>query len=195
MKRHFRLGLLAACAICTCAVVTYASEEDDIVVGRTAAGQLAAEFDSAELFPLPVVTFIPGNGFGLDDPGFFALDTDEPAEDLFTLDPAAQIRIELLSKAPDLQVLNATLFTTLLANPGDQWAMPDGNIFDEHPFWFVNDPDFSELGQTFDFTFKLVDASGTYADSIPITAQLVAVPEPHSLMLLSVAALGLMRRR
>ena len=168
---------------------------DDFIVGRTGSNQLAAEFDPGDIHDLPIVTFIPGDGFGGDDPGFAALDVDEPGEDFFTLSASAEISIELVSRDADLQVLDDALFTTLLDTAGDQWALPAGNTFDTHPFWFVDDPDFSELGQTFDLSFKLVDVSGTYTDSPVYSTQFVAVPEPHSLALILVGGLAMLRRR
>ncbi len=169
--------------------------EGDFIVGRSGSGQLALEFDSDEAFELPIVTLIPGDGFGLDDPGFMALDTDEPGEDFYTLAGTAEIAIELIGKDADLQVLDDTIFSTLLATPGDQWALPTGDTFDVHPFWFVDDPDFSELGQTFMFNFKVVDLSGTYTDSTTYNAEFIAVPEPQSLMLGLMGAMALVRRR
>lgn len=189
---------LAAFALLANASTVFAGghvHDEDFVVGRTGSGQLAAEFDTGEIYELPVVTVIPGDGFGLDDPGFMALGADEPTEEFYTLSMSAQIRIELVSKDADLQVLDSALFTSLMTNPSDQWAMPSGNTFDEHPFWFVDDPDFSELGQTFDLSFKLVDASGTYNESPVYATQFIAVPEPHSLALLAIGAVTLIRRK
>jgi hypothetical protein len=169
--------------------------DGDFIIGRTGSGQLAVEFDSVEAYELTEVLFIPGDGFGLDDPGFTVLDTDEPGEDFFTLGASAQIAVELVGKDADLQVLDDTLFSSLLTNPGDQWAMPSGNTFDVHPFWFVSDPDFSELGETFAFSFKLVDLGGTYSNSVTYNAEFIAVPEPQSLMLGLIGAMALVRRR
>lgn len=169
--------------------------EGDFIVGRTGSGQLAVEFDSDEPYELPIVTFIPGDGFGLDDPGFMALDVDEPDENFFMLAGSAEIAVELVTKDADLQVLDDTVFTTLMSNPGDQWGLPTGDSFDVHPFWFVDDPDFSELGQTNSFSFKLVDLGGTYTDSPTYTADFINVPEPHSLALVLVGAAALIRRR
>lgn len=168
---------------------------DDFIVGRSGTGQLAAEFDSGDIHELPIVLTIPGDGFGLDDPGFAALDEDEPDEDFFMLGASAEISVELVSMDADLQVLSEPLFDTLLSTPGDEWALPLGNTFDVHPFWFVSDPDFSELGETFEFQFKLVDGSGTYSDSPVYTTNFIAVPEPTSLAIAVLGGLMVVRRR
>jgi hypothetical protein len=167
----------------------------DFVVGRTSSNQLAVEFDTAEAYELPPVAVIPGDGWGSEEPGYMALDVDEPLEDFFTLALAAEISIELVSVDPALQVLDFPFFAPLLVNPGDQWAMPAGNDFDEHPYWFVDDPDYSEEGQVYAFTFKVVDLSGTYADSANYTAQFTPVPEPHTAVLLMLGGLAICRRR
>lgn len=189
------LAIIAALAVGPAVYAGGHAHDEDFIVSRTGSGQLAAEFEMGEIYELPFVTMIPGDGFGLDDPGFAALDVDEPGVDFFTLSASAEIRVELVSRDADLQVLDSTLFTTLLASPGDQWEMPTGDSFDEHPYWFVSDPDFSEMGLTFDFSFKLVDASGTYTDSPVYATQFIAVPEPHSLALLAIGAVAMIRRR
>jgi len=189
------LAAAALLASPTAALAGGNAHAEDFIVGRTSSGQLAAEFNTGLIHGLPIVTVIPGDGFGLDDPGFMALGADEPTGDFYTLSTSAQISIELVSKDAELQVLDSALLTSLMSSPGDQWAMPAGNSFDEHPFWFVGDPDFSELGQTFDFGFKLVDASGTYTDSPVYATQFIAVPEPHSLALLAAGAVALIRRK
>ncbi|HNO79161.1 MAG TPA: hypothetical protein PKN33_14005 [Phycisphaerae bacterium] len=199
MKSIYQPAVLGLVITASCASIASAGTEhhhdEDFIVGRSSSGQLAVEFNSDEAYELPEVLLIPGDGFGLDDPGFTFLDADEPGEDFYTLAPSVEIAIELVSKDADLQVLEATLFSTLLATPGDQWAMPAGNSFDEHPYWFVDDPDFSELGETFAFSFKLVDLSGTYTDSTTYNAEFIAVPEPQSLVLGLMGAVALVRRR
>ncbi len=199
MKKRSKILVMGVAIATSFSTIAHAGDdhghEGDFIVGRTGSGQLAVEFDSDKAFELPEVAFIPSDGFGLDDPGFMALDTDEPGEDFFTLAGSAEITVELVSRDADLQVLDDTVFTTLLANPSDQWALPLGNSFDVHPFWFVDDPDFSELGQTNSFSFKLVDLGGTYTDSPTYTADFINVPEPHSLALVLVGAAALIRRR
>lgn len=168
--------------------------EGDFIVGRTGANQLALEFDDDEPFVLPSVAFIPGDGWGSDDPGFNALSEDEPDEDFFQLSGSAQIAVQLVSKDPDLHVLDDVLFTALMVNPGDQWALPAGASFDDHPFWFIDDADFSEVGVLFDFSFTLVDLSGTYSESEVYTAQFTPVPEAMSGILLVCGSLVILRR-
>jgi len=175
-------------------VVRADGKEGDINLGVDGAGQIVAEFDSGTPFDLPTVTAIPGDGFGLDDPGFFALTEDEPGEGIFALGPAAQIAVEFVSADPGLEIWNDPPISELISSFGDQWALPAGNSFDEHPFWFIDDPDFSELGETFDFQFLLTDLGGTYTDSVTYTATFRAVPEPATAMLLIVGA-GIVLRR
>ena len=199
MNIKSKISALVLTAILTQGATALAGEDhahgDDFIIGRTDSGQLAAEFDTGDIHELPIVLTIPGDGFGADEPGFTVLDEDEPDEDFFMLGASAEISVELVNMDADLQVLSEPLFDTLLATPGDQWAMPVGNVFDVHPFWFVSDPDFSELGETFAFQFKLVDGSGTYTDSPVYTTNFIAVPEPTSLALAVLGGVMVVRRR
>lgn len=171
----------------------FAEHEGDIIIGRTSAAQLAAEFNTDEAYELPQVALIPGDGWGGVAPGFEALEADEPAEDFYMLSAAAQIAIELISIDADLMMWDNPPTQVVLQHPGDQWDFPTGNAFHKHGFWLIDDPDFSELGEAFMITFKLIDRGGTYADSNAYTAQFTPVPEPGMSALVLLARLTLRR--
>jgi len=165
---------------------------DDFIVGRTEAGQLAVEFDFGESQVLPAVQGLL-NGFAIDDPGFMALEMDEPEEDLFTLGEGASIVMQVVSLSPALSVWTP-FFASRLDQPGETWTV-GGASFDEHPTWHVDatHPLFDPLGGPWSATFRLLDL-GTTGYSASADYIVTFVPEPGMLMLLSVGAISLFRR-
>jgi hypothetical protein len=174
--------------------------EGDFFVGHgggvgALTGQLAVEFNAAAPFELPIVTVFPGDGFGGDEPGFANLDVDEPDEDFYMLAGNPHIAVELVSFSAGLVMFDDPPLAIALQNTGDQFPLSAGISFDQHGFWFIDDPDFSELGQVYDFNFKAVDLNGQYDDSPVYTAQFVAVPEPAALALMALGVGGALLRR
>ncbi len=146
----------------------YAGEDHehggDLVIGVSSGGQLAAEFDGDESFPLE---FVDGllRGCAFDEPGFTTLEHNEPDEDFFVLDPNAVIALEVVSIDIGFKA-HTPGFADILDSIGDQWLIgaPD---FDEHLVWHIDadDPAFDPQA-VFTIQFKLIDLGPTgYAES------------------------------
>lgn len=165
----------------------------DAVVGVDAAGKITLEFDTDEVFPLPPVSGLI-SGYALDDPGFLSLEADEV--DLFMLDSAAAIALEIVSIDPALNVWAPGLIS-IADDPGEQFLIGTP-AFDEHPTWHIDtdDPAFDPLQQEFSVTFRLIDqGSSAHAPSDNVTMRFAAVPEPAALTLMATGALVALRRR
>lgn len=174
----------------------------DPIVGRTAAGKLAIEADLDECFQLPAIegSSIPGYaGWALDDPGFFALDEDEPAEDFFKLGVGADIRLKCIAIDPALKVRDgeALGFPVKISAAGHQFTLGDHQLH-VHPVWHIDslDSSFNPLQTEWHATFTLIDVGTTgYLESDPFTMCFTNVPEPATLSVLALGALGALRRR
>ncbi|RIK67684.1 MAG: hypothetical protein DCC65_06030 [Planctomycetota bacterium] len=169
-------------------------KEGDVNIGVDASGQLVIEF-GGEPVALPAISGLL-SGFGLDEPGFFALEEDEPDENIFVLGPGASIVLEVLSFDPALKAWTPG-FADILDQPGDTWTI-GAAPFDTHPFWHIdaNDPTFiAPPGQSeWNATFRLLDTGTTgYLPSEPVTVTFT--PEPGTLGLLIAAGLVGRRRR
>lgn len=79
----------------------HGQKDGDINIGVTSGGQIVVEW-SGELVGLPELAG-PLFGFGLDEPGFFSIQEDEPDEDIFVLGAGANIVLEVLSFDDALQ--------------------------------------------------------------------------------------------
>lgn len=170
----------------------------DIEVGVDGAGKLKVEF--ADAYELPLLDSPILNGWGSDDPGFGNLEADEPDEDLFVLDPDANIEVEFVSGDDALNMWIPPFFGEILDTPGERWDL-GGSVFDVHPFWHIDsdDPAFDPFQTEWEITLKLVDTRAglglAHADSDPFTIRFQPVPEPASVALVSIAAALAMRRR
>lgn len=169
-------------------------KDGDINIGVTSGGQIVVEW-SGKIVALPELAG-PLFGFGLDEPGFFSIEEDEPDEDIFVLGAGANIVLEVLSFDDALQGWRPG-FSGVFDDFGETWNI-GGVPFDTHPFWHINatDPLFvAPPGQTeWNATFRLLDTGSTgYAPSDPVTVTFT--PEPTTLSLLALGALTLARRR
>ena len=169
-------------------------KEGDINIGVSGAGQLVIEW-SGEQVLLPELGG-PLFGFGLDEPGFFTIDQDEPDEDIFVLDPGANVVLEVINFDAALQGWRPG-FASTFENPGDTWNIGPAP-FDTHAFWHIvaTDPLFvAPPGHTnWSATSPLLDTGSTgYAASEPVTVTFT--PEPGTLGLLAFATVAMIRRR
>lgn len=167
----------------------------DLVVGRTDAGQLAVEFNFSELIELPEISGGLLSGWGVDDPGFFNLATDEPAENFHTLAPGANIRFEVVSFDGAFRGWTQG-FAGTFDDPGEYFPLGNPD-FDEHPFWQIDSSDggFDPLQTQWQATGRLVDVGSTgYAASEPFTLTFIPVPEPSPLAVLVFAGAGILIR-
>lgn len=198
MSKHISIAALAIVAWAGTSSAQPEEHGDDGIVGVTSAGQLAVEMDLDEAFLFE--EFFSGsglNGFIADAPGFTTLETDEPAEDFFVLGADADIHWRLIATSgPEMQVYNP-FFDIPSMSAGETFAFGAGNVFDTHPFWFLNTdlPSFDPLQTEWAVQFQLVDFGATgYSDSEVIEIRF-AVPSPASAALLGLAGLTASRRR
>jgi hypothetical protein len=164
--------------------------EEDVVVGRTGSGQLAAEVPSAEAIELPPVHGLL-NGWAAIEPGMRSLESDEPKEDFFVLGAGATVALELVSIDPALKVWSPG-FVSVLSAPGNSFIL-GGSEFDTHPTYHIDsmDPGFDPGVNQFSATFRLFDLGPTgYAPSEPFPLTFTPIPEPATSLLFILGALG-----
>jgi hypothetical protein len=87
-----------------CALAIAFAGGEEMNVGRNGAGQLVAHIGFAQPFPLPVSVFAGINGFATGEEGFHSQPLDEPGEDIFMLNPQADIQATLIFLDPGMHV-------------------------------------------------------------------------------------------
>lgn len=153
--------LTLACLVATSGLQAWAHEEQEMLVGRNAAGALVVDSDFPQPVEVPVSIFpgIPGYATGLV--AFHSTILDDPTNNLFQLSTAADFRFILLAKDPGLEVWNDT-GTGYMATNESYFIGP--SPFDSHPIWTIVD---GTVGTAYSLTLKLRDLNGVYADSDP----------------------------
>lgn len=152
-------------------------------IGRSDSGVITfAEFNFQDLFTLPPAS-PPLSGWASETPGFEAIEGDDPAADLYALDTAAKISVEVISFSPALKLWNHELDHSISA-PGSTLSL--GALpFTEHTTWHidVDDPSFDPLATEWTATFRLIDIGSTvYAPSEPQTLHFTTIPAPATLI-------------
>jgi len=151
--------------------VLYAQHAGDIIVGRSATGQLKVETpDLSQVFPLGPVNGPFLFGCAGDEPGFDHLVTDEPGEDFFILNIGAEIRLECLNIEPAFKVWAGGLGSFIDA-PGDRIQLGDHEIH-EHVTWHIDSQEsgFVPSQASWQAAFRLVDTGSTgYSESEAFT--------------------------
>lgn len=182
---------------CLCLVDTgwaQHAHEGDIIVGRTAAGQLGIEADLDETIVLAPSANPVLPGWLGDEPGFDHLETDEPAEDFYSLAPGADIYLSLLSVDTGLQFVDATTFA-ILNEPADAPLPLGDHELHLHILFNISSnvlPAYD--GSQLSAIWQLVDQGSTgYTASEPFTTTFT--PEPMTAAMLMVGGLSLLRRR
>jgi hypothetical protein len=144
------------------AVQTFAHEEE-IDIGRTAAGQikLAVEFEQPLELPLSI---FPGiSGYATGEMGVHSVFFDDPANDLFQISPSADLRFILLAKDAGMEVWNDT--GSAYMNIGESFYIGPAP-FDTHPVWNLVT---GTNGGAYSLTIKVHDLNGIYSDSDPVS--------------------------
>lgn len=185
-------------SITTVAIAQPHTHGGDGIIGIDAAGKLAIEMDLDEAFVFEELFASLGlNGYIADEPGFAALEEDEPDEGFFVLGAGADIHFRLVgSSGPEMQIYNP-FFDVPSLNNGETFALGAGNDFDTHPFWFLNTDlaSFDPMQEEWSIDFQVVDLGSTgYADSDVFTARF-AIPSPATSAVLGFAGLAAIRRR
>lgn len=162
-------------------------------IGRTAAGTLViTDFDFDDLFTLEPAA-APLSGWASHEPMFRAVDADDPGADVFALDAAAKVSIQVILFSPGLRLMSHDLGLAV-SQPGQSLSL--GALpFTEHFIWHLDssDPAFDPSAGEWSAEFRLLDAGpSSYAASEAHTLRLT-IPSPSGAAIF--AAAGLMARR
>jgi hypothetical protein len=154
--------------ISVAACISSQGAEKEILVGRTAAGQLKIriEFD---VLGLPVSPFPGISGYATGEVGFHSTILDEPTNDFFQLSPAADFRFILQHKDPGIEVWNDH-GSGYMTNGESFYVGPP--VFDTHPVWNIVS---GTPGNTYSITLFVRDLNGVYPDSDPFTLRFTPV--------------------
>ncbi len=170
----------------------------DLLIGRSAAGQLRVEFEWEVPTHLQPVTGPLLFGWAGDDPGLIARDEAEPEEDLYLFEPGVHIRFVALSLSPALKA-HAPGFADVLDEPGESILLDEDpeHLVHTHLVWHIDSADsaFDPTRTEWELQFQLQDVGTTaYTDSPAYTVLFTNIPEPAALALLGVATLVTRRR-
>ncbi|MCC6676687.1 MAG: hypothetical protein IT436_06040 [Phycisphaerales bacterium] len=164
-------------------------------IGRTSAGVLViTDFDFDDLFTLPPAS-IPLAGWAGEEPMFKGVDADDPGADVYALDAAAKISVEVILFSPGLKLWNHDL-SLQVSQPGQSLSL--GPLpFEDRTFWHLDstDPAFDPSAGEWAATFRIIDAgSSAYTPSAEHTLRLT-IPAPAGAGLFATALLTGRRRR
>src|SRR5471030_2293146 len=82
--------------------------EEEVLAGRSAAGQLKVDVDFTQPLVLAASVFPGISGYATGELGFHSTILDDAANDFFQLSTAADFRFILLAKDPGMEVWNDT---------------------------------------------------------------------------------------
>lgn len=172
-----------------------AAHEGMMHIGRSSAGQLViTDFDFDDLFTLPPA-MAPLAGWAGEEPMFKGVDADDPAADVYALDAAAKVSVEVILFSPGLKLWNHDL-SVQVSQPGQLLSL--GSLpFEDHTHWHLDaaDPAFDPSAGEWSAAFRIVDAgTSAYTPSTEHALRLT-IPAPASAGLLAAALLTGRRRR
>ncbi len=170
-------SLLSSVSLILASLASSALGEEDILVGRSTAGQLKVNVEFAQPFALPASIFPGISGYATGELGLHSTLFDDPANDFFQLSPAADFRFILLAKDPGMEVWNDT--GSGYMGIGDTFFIGPAP-FDNHPIW---DLVTGAPGNSYSLTLKLHDVNGVYTDSAPFILSFTAEPPPLAITL------------
>src|SRR5689334_5111755 len=154
-----------------------ARAEEEIIVGRSAAGQIKVDVGFTPPLELPVSVFPGISGYATGELGVHSILLDDPGHDFFQLSTAADFRFLLLAKDPGMEVWNDTgsgymgVGETFFIGPAP---------FDTHPIWNL----VTWLpARPYSLTLMVRDLNGVYSDSAPFVLSFTPVPAagPYSI--------------
>jgi hypothetical protein len=155
-------------------VALRASAEEEILAGRTAAGQLKVEVGFAQPLALSASVYPGITGYATGDVGLHSTIFNDPANDFFQLSTSADFRFILLAKDPGMEVWNDTGSRYL--GIGESFYIGPAP-FDTHPIWNLLG---GSPGTAYSLTLRLHDLNGVYPDSAPVilrfTQAITSVP-------------------
>jgi hypothetical protein len=135
--------------------------EDELDVGRTAAGQLKIQPGFIQPLVLPVSIYPGISGYATGAVGFHSVVFDDVTNDLFQLSTDADFRLVLVAKDPGIEIWNDH-GSGYMAVGESYFVGP--SPFDNHPIWNITS---GTPGQTYALTLKFHDLNGVYPDSAP----------------------------
>ena len=151
------------------------ADESEIIVSRTAAGQLKVDIDFAQPFELEPSIFPGISGYATGLLGVHSTILDDTNNDSFQLSTEADFRFILLAKDPGMEI---SVFTNnpenyfRFMNIGESFYIGPAP-FDTHPIWnLVN----GTPGNAHSLTLKLRDLNGVYPDSAPFVLSFTIAP-------------------
>ena len=165
-------GLFLTLASLVAADLSPARAEEEIIVGRSAAGQIKVAIDFPQPVELPVSIFPGISGYATGEMGVHSTLLDEPANDFFQLSVAADFRFVLLAKDPGMEVWNDT--GSGFMGIGESFFIGTAP-FDTHPIWNIVS---GAPGNAYSLTLKLRDLNGVYSDSDPFELSFTPLQVP-----------------
>ncbi len=165
-------------------ITSQALAEEEIDVGRTAAGQLKVEIGFTQPLELAASVYPGISGYATGEMGLHSIFFDDPENDFLQLSPAADFRFILLAKDPGMEVWNDTGSGYL--GIGESFFIGPAP-FDTHPVWNIVT---GTAGNVYSLTLKLHDLNGIYPDSTPFalsfTPQVLPGSGPYQINITSV---------
>jgi hypothetical protein len=183
-RRWAKGGGLAALAVMLTAGAALAHNEH-MLIGRTADGQLTWSPAGVPDGQMTVLAFIPPGGpiegFSAAVPGFSFVVSSSPEDDVYVLEPGANIWVEVLRIDAPLLLVETPSY--VIVNDRVPMEMPIGTSSSAHahPLWLLDtsDPAYDPSRCIWEVTLVLRDKGSTqYADSAPITFRFAAGAEP-----------------
>ena len=171
LRTIFSWGLVSV--LTSTVLPTLAHEEQVIVVGRSAGGELRIHSDFDQPVELPVSIFPGMPGYATGELALHSTILDDPTNDFFQLSVAADFRLILLAKDPGMEVWGGTSY--LGTNDS---LFVGASPFDVHPIWnLVN----GTPGDAYSLTLKLRDLNGIYPDSSPFVLSFTPTEVRHQI--------------
>jgi hypothetical protein len=186
-RRFAAIATIFIASLAATATAPSHAHEIVLLVGRSAAGQIKIDADLDHPVPLDPSIFpgIPGYAFG--EPAFHATILDDPANDFFQLDPAANFQFVITAQDPGIGI-----YTPSGPVPINTPVTLGPSVFDFHPVWQIPG---GPVGATYNITLKFQDTTGLYTESAPLSVPFQSVPEPAALTLITLASPLFLRRR
>ncbi|MSU57424.1 MAG: hypothetical protein EXS35_04465 [Pedosphaera sp.] len=167
--RALRSLVCLTVAMVIAAGMSLASAEEEIMIGRSAGGQLKVQLDIAQPLPLEASVFPGISGYATGAVGIHSAVYDDPTNDFFQLSTAADFRFVLVAKDPGMEVWNDTGSGFMATN--DMFFIGPAP-FDTHPIWNIVN---GTPGNAYSLTIKVRDVNGVYPESGPFVLSFTPV--------------------
>jgi hypothetical protein len=150
------------------------AQEEEIHLGRTAAGQLKIQVEFTQPLPLPLSVYPGITGYATANVGLHSTVFDDPTNDFSQPSTSADFQFILVAKDPGMEVWNDTGSGYMRTGESYFIGPPP---FDNHPVW--NLPG-SSPGIVYSLTLRFHDSNAVYPDSAPVilrfTPAIITVP-------------------